>query len=369
MKRKKHVTISQEKPDEAMKTRFATIQPSLEKLLLNRILASQKAGTKYKPIATRLIMMGEPGQKPSPHIVIFCQPEQKDIIQRLAKSEIIKDLCRPTEIGGSCFQISITDNAPRLRAALVSAEAARIAPSPQRTTMSGVPICLEVPGASVRKATFGGIIKLSFKGASDVRLYGITAGHMLLDLEDDSVADYEVVSQQMPNDGDEEIQQAAERSEADDVTTDVGSEQTDVYLIEFYMVEPDIVQEMSEEVTAWDFGEPESPEKTLLGNVVSPENAEKGTQKCDYDWVLFETSEYELNKLPCDGKATIILTHKEPGNTDDRPIYMVSGSSGVKEGTLSSESGRILLGSGREFVDAYMITIDSGTGEFLAHVT
>lgn len=45
------------------------------------------------------------------------------------------------------------------------------------------------------------------------------------------------------------------------------------------------------------------------------------------------------------------------------PVFMIGGSTGPKPGELSSLVSRILIGSSKKFVDAYMLTLNGTEGE------
>lgn len=99
---------------EASRRRFRVIQPHFEKLLLDHIRAKQRANEEYKPMSTRLMMMGYSQDAASAHIVVFCQSEQKAMVQKFVKNDCVKDLCETSDVGIPSFPVTVSDNAPRL---------------------------------------------------------------------------------------------------------------------------------------------------------------------------------------------------------------------------------------------------------------
>ncbi len=365
-KTEKLVPMLDKEVDEPSKVRFQAIKPRFEKLLLEHILNAQRPGTKYKPMATRIIMMGTSTKGPSAHIVVLCQPEQKDVVQRFLRDPIIQDLCD----GVPSLKIAVLGYAPRLRLAVdVVADAVRATASSPRITFCGTPIQLQHVSGRVRSATFGGFVKV-VTNEGKIRIHGITAGHALQELEDgteieDSPSgvegkdpvlllhrniepDLECIGLVEENDDDllAPLADQTEYADADDdeSNTDLG----------YCLIREEHVSQAATE--PWSFATP-----THIGSVICASGS-RDNRSGFYDWALFETSDYVANKLPTQTMATLVLSHRIPGATGTRPIYMISASTGVKEGQMSPEAGSILLGSGEEFVDAYLVTINGEQG-------
>jgi hypothetical protein len=115
--------------------------------------------------------------------------------------------------------------------------------------------------------------------------------------------------------------------------------------------------ETTAKLESWSFDTPD-----ILGSIIEPARAKDFEGGPCYDWALFKTSKYEMNKLDFDAMARITLSQRLPGSTGPRSVVMISGS-GTKQGRLSSESGRLLLGDGEEFVDTYMLMVEGDPGK------
>lgn len=331
--------------DEATEERFKIVQAHFEKLLLEYVREHQTVGAKYKPMSTRLIMIGTSSSDAVPHLVVFCQPKQKRLVEQFATSHIIKDICQPQDPGVPSFKIKVIGKGPKLRlkSSQVEVTVDNDIPIWHRDTLCGTPIQF-MRLCDKRNATFGGIIKVvTEKG--DVKLYGITAGHAVEEWDNN---EFESSLEATDDHGDDTEQQTPEDSDMD----------MDLFMID---IPPEVGSGDGKE--SWHFAEP-----LVLGSVITHASAATTdaihhNDQC-YDWALFETSVYKSNHLPyylVPEIPEVVLSQREPGTTGDRSIYMISGS-GFKRGQLTSTPGRILLGSGEEFVTTYMLTIHDERG-------
>ncbi|KAH8898846.1 hypothetical protein GQ53DRAFT_836861 [Thozetella sp. PMI_491] len=346
--------------DEPTRRRFAAIQPSFERLLLEHMRSSKRPGATYKPMSTRLVMMGVPGQDPSPYIVVFCQPEQRDSVRRFAKQGIVKDLCGEGEAGVRPLKVTVIGTAPRLRVAIsVTADAARLGDAALRT-LCGTPIRLIHPSGSKSTATFGGIVRI-LTATGEIRLYGLTAGHVLAGLEDLSATfSSDTCTGQQDNNVQPRLKLASRPStklsdDPDEEESDEGSDDD----LDLNLSCEQLGMDLESQSRPWAF-----VDSLELGTVIYPNlplSLNQDSFQHDYDWALFETNLYELNYLPSDRRARVVLTERTPGRTGNRAVSMISASAGVKRGQLLSEAGRIIIGSGEEFVDAYMVTFGGQT--------
>ncbi|KAI1460088.1 hypothetical protein F4805DRAFT_15044 [Annulohypoxylon moriforme] len=317
--------------DDDTNERFKFVQTHFEKLLLEHVRAHQTAGTRYKPMSTRLVMIGCSRDDASPHIVVFCQPGQKRLVKQFATNPMIKDICQPSDSGIPSFKIKVIGNAPQLK---LSDLPVKVTTDDFRkaltiNTFCGTPIQFSYL-FNKRNATFGGIIKVEWE--MDEKFYGITAGHAVEECLDES--------------------QPAKES-TDEYEDDADSEDGDMDM-EFLRKSVPSYDTLDEEGKQWQFAKP-----LVLGSIVTHSGVPvdiKDQKNQGYDWAIFETNVYKVNELPDSIGAELVLSHREPGATGDPFVYMVSGS-GFKVGQLSSTPGRILLGSGEEFVSTYLLTI------------
>ena len=306
-------------------------------------------------MATRLMMMGTSREDAGTHIAVFCQPEQRDLIQRFVKSDDVKSMCQPSEPGVPSFKVAVIGNAPRLRLQKsfidVVTDVAHTIPGAQVETLCGVPISFQHRSGQKMNATFGGIIKVLTKDG-EIRHYGITAGHALQQFENEIPVTEEVggaaCEPSEPADGQKE-KPGLEADDSDEIELDP------------FMINGPHRLETQTEPESWSFYNP-----VVLGSIIihpTDESIPEGLfpRQC-YDWALFETAVYEMNKIPTDKKARIVLSKRSPGSTGNRSVFMIGGSHGLRTGQLSSGPSRILVGTGEEFVDAYLMTMDNMPG-------
>ncbi|KAI0535451.1 hypothetical protein GGR58DRAFT_441744 [Xylaria digitata] len=340
---------------------FREIQPYFEKLLLEELRARQVPGTRYKPISTRLAMMGTSESDARPHIVVLCQPEHKRWVQNFVKKEIIVDICRPQGQGVPAFEIIVLGIAPRLRfsksAIEIVANAEAVLPTVPIDTLCGIPICFQHPNGLRQNATFGGIIKVVTADGS-TELLGITAGHALRQWNHDT--DEDSFNSGSPRDPHPTISLLIQNSglpnneatQADDVDEEEDSDDELYYLLSSEV--PDTI--LDSECKLWDFENP-----TVLGQLLDISEEKMCVAGYCYDWALFQPMIYKMNQVPVDPKARLSICGESPGATGRRPIMILSGEKDFREGWILSEPGRILL-EGDKFIDSFMVTLNDGPG-------
>ncbi|KAL7625218.1 hypothetical protein AAE478_004433 [Parahypoxylon ruwenzoriense] len=374
--KKKKISFINKEIDELARERFRAIQSYLEKLLLEEIRSHQKPGTKYKPMSMRLAMMGTSDGDARPHIVVLCQSAHEGLIRRFAKQNIITDICRPGDQNTPSFEIVVLGNAPRLRTTVVYANVITTAkidwPSPPKNTLCGVPISFRhFPSGRRQNATLGGIIKV-VTAAGDVELFGMTTAHAICRWNHDKgFPEGDIfLEEELPGvpsregiviDSDEK--EGTETCEIDEDETEIDVER---FVQDNAPPETTVDADAEYELLKFD-------EITLIGWI--GENKETGellhTGK-RYDWVLFDSRSYEMNYIPedstdlmdsMDSEVQLKVSQKRPGAIGNRPVVVVSRSTGCKKGILTSEPGRILLDDGEEFVDSFMISM-TGNSDF-----
>ncbi|KAI0458939.1 hypothetical protein F5B21DRAFT_527756 [Xylaria acuta] len=358
--KKRKVSFIDKPIDQSTRDRFKAIQPSFEKLLLEEMRSHQKPGTRYKPISTRLAMMGTSESDAQPHIAILCQPEQKRLIQAFVKKDIVVDIYRPKDLRVPVFEVIVFGNAPRLRLSEsnieVLTDAENVSATP-RDTLCGIPISFQHPNGHRRNATFGGIIKVVTARGS-IELLGMTAGHVLDRWDHDSDEDmldasspqntYPASPSMLEGDGSfiSGVTETAETNEDEYCEYEL-----DYPFSEF----PGALVEDGGE--SWDFQNP-----AILGELIDvfKEDAIRSAGQC-YDWALFRPILYNMNRVPANPKAQLRICDKRPGTIENRPVIMMGGPTGCKVGSILSEPGRILL-KGEEFIDAYIVSMSEEPG-------
>jgi len=376
--KKKVVPIFDALIDECTRARFQTIQPHFEKLLLEHVQTGQKPGGRHTPMSTRIMMMGSSSSDATAHIVIFCRPEQKSLVQRFAKQDAVKNMCEPVDLGVPSFKIAVIDAAPRpCQGSNMQLEAvAEGATETPITSFCGLPISVKQPTGQWRNSTLGGVIKV-ITNAGEIELYGITVGHVLQRRDEEDVERCQSLISWPNDDGPdcEELDLATALAGAReyDVSSKHGEtqESEDDDQVEVDLLEP---------VNFWDLEPPDSvswafKEPVVVGTLAhSTESVETSqlfvpreddADRCYNDWALFKMSRYQENQIPTDKKAKLSLSTRPPGSTGRRSVYIICASAGVKGGELAPEPGRILLGPGESFVGTYMVTPNGYRGTFI----
>ncbi|KAK4188587.1 hypothetical protein QBC35DRAFT_495866 [Podospora australis] len=353
------VPVSGVEIDQVTRARFATIQPHFERLLLEHVRSGQKRGARYRPMSTRIMMMRTIEGETLPHIVVFCQPGQQTVVDKFAKQEAVRDICRPGELGVPSFEVAVVAAAPRLRrrTAVINAigEAAEHSPV---STLCGLPITVQHLSGELRNSTLGGVIKVTM-GPGDFELYGITVGHVLEsedeeeDIEADDMPDAELDSEEDAG----SFQRSQEREGSPSPPRTPMSSVMENHLLEQALP----IDPSPSESLAWSFSHPETI-GTLAHSRGTVLYEAKASRRSDYDWALFEMSTYKANQLASDKKARIVLSELAPGAPGRRPVCMISASSGVKMGHLEPDAGRIILGMGEELIDTHILTVDEDSG-------
>ena len=112
-----------------------------------------------------------------------------------------------------------------------------------------------------------------------------------------------------------------------------------------------------------------------IGSVFVTSNGATTTD-CDHDWALIildRATDYRPNLLvPCDGeeKAARSRPLKENGkSTEDgssRKVSLLSGTGGIKSGTLSTSLSFLMMGSAKAFTKTYTLNLSQGSGKCFA---
>ena len=186
----------------------------------------------------------------------------------------------------------------------------------------------------------------------EFKLYGLTTGHGLLEWQEDTAVEI------MPS--------VDEDAGHGNVGKHNGFGETLLESDVNFTEKETTAVSPSEIMTSWNFAESEELGKILI----APQAATSASGEC-LDWALFELQNYLPNLLVTAeqsgntrkralGMATEIMT----GDLPPRPVVMLGGSQGSKPGSFSKLPGRIMIGPTETFTDAYMLTLDSGSGEF-----
>lgn len=342
------------KKDVDLKTnlRFNEIVPEVERLLLSHIKSSSRVFSKSArsgPMAIRLVVLGKSEDDAKEHIVVFCPAALYKRVQRFFnKEKVVKELCEPSDPAVPSFKVVVNGQAPRLRASLSEVQVFCATLEPSNGTFCGRPISLVDDRGDVRYATFGGVVKVSNSNGS--KLYGLTTGHSLLDWQDPETSADEPLSL---------AEEEAEEVYSDDDASEGLLESEDPStrgVVTFNM------RDKGEASNSWAQGSEE------LGNISKFPHIAEGSSRQFFDWALFELNRYMPNLLVA---AELSGNTKRPLNlkigtiTPDllpQAVVMLGSSSGPKSGVLSILTGRIKIGPGESFTNAYMLALDDGLG-------
>lgn len=163
--------------DDAVIKRFTNVEMQIEQPMLRYI--SRFPAKKYRPMALRLMVLGTTEVDARPHIVVLCLPTQARRVRKFFDKESVRALCQPDDDTLPSFAVHIHPRAPETKGGDDDAIEVFV-PIQADATYCGAPIRVYLPSDVEKRATFGGIIKVVAQDRS-VKLYGLTAGHILAD--------------------------------------------------------------------------------------------------------------------------------------------------------------------------------------------
>ncbi|KAL6808354.1 hypothetical protein V8C40DRAFT_259689 [Trichoderma camerunense] len=364
--------------------RFNEIVPEIERLLVQYIRTANKlfsSTTPYRPMSIRYLVLGKSEADAKDCLVVFCPPSQCKRVKRFFDNHrAVKNLCEPPDLSAPSFRPVVKDLAPQLTVLHSGEEALEStdsefsreipgstsievycsSPAPSDKTLCGTPIRFTNHVGETRYGTFGGIIKLVQNDGFE--LYGLTAGHGLLDWEDSPLPTSD--SDSMNDDDssidegsiDEDMKELLELESSDGSISSPEPEAADSSLSH-----PDPKLEETKLSEKWAF---EHSQK--LGNILStPKYYAKGSGQY-LDWALIEidASKHQPNYHPSLKSKNLELTAAQKRLTPaalGQPAIMIGGSQGCIPGTLSSLPARLMLGHGQSFVDAYTLCLQDHT--------
>ncbi|KAJ4865690.1 rad4 transglutaminase-like domain-containing protein [Trichoderma breve] len=358
--------------------RFNEIVPEIERLLVKYIRTANKlfsSSAPYRPMSIRYLVLGKSEADAKDCLVVFCPPSQYKRVKRFFdKHRAVKSLCAPPDLSAPSFRPVVKDLAPQLTVLQSGEEAqestdskfSRETPSPTSIevhcsstppsdkTLCGTPIRFINHAGEARNGTLGGIIKLA--QSDGFELYGLTAGHGLLDWEDPLLPTSD--SGSMDDDDssiDDDMKELLELETSDGSISSPEPEAADSSPSH---PEPKLEVKLSD---TWAF---EHSQK--LGNVLPrPKHYTKASGQY-LDWALIEidASKHKPNYHPSLKSKNLELVTAQKKLTPaalGQPAIMIGGSQGCISSTLSSLPARLMLGHGQSFVDAYTLSLQDHT--------
>ncbi|KAK4062831.1 uncharacterized protein Triagg1_9701 [Trichoderma aggressivum f. europaeum] len=327
-------------------------------------------------MSIRYLVLGKSEADARDCLVVFCPPSQCKRVKRFFdKHRAVKSLCEPPDLSAPSFRPVVKDLAPQLTALRGDEEAqepadpecSRETPGPtsievhcsstppSNKALCGTPIRFINHAGETRCGTFGGIVKLV--QSDGFELYGLTAGHGLLDWEDWSLPDSDLDS--MDDDDysiDEDMKELLDLESSEGSISSPEPEATDP--------SPNHPEPKLEEMKlseTWAFKHSQK-----LGSVLQrPKHHTKGSGQY-LDWALLEidASKLQPNYYPSLNSKYLELTASQENLAPaalGQPAIMIGGSQGCILGTISSLPARLLLGHGQSFVDAYTLCLKDHT--------
>ncbi|KAK4070723.1 hypothetical protein Trihar35433_5190 [Trichoderma harzianum] len=282
-------------------SRFRHVLSLLEKPLLEYLRSTIRK--KQCPISIRLVVLGRSEDDAKPCIVVLCPEQQSKKVRKFFDKKSIRALRFP-EDGQPSFKLTVFGRAQSSDGFLVE-----------------------------KRCTFGGVIKASWSNG-EIKLYGLTVGHILLDdLEDDMTASTESDQSRCSDDWVFELSD----SDSEDKSFDSSEEKQN---------------DEAEPLCRMEELQLTLPDATTDTNYHEPE--------VYYDWALIDMISYKPNLIRPRRMSHDDAQEDRVFNSRDHelPVVLVSGSEGLKGGSLSALPSRLLLGPGREFVDALILNLD-----------
>jgi hypothetical protein len=338
--------------DTATIARFKDVLERVEGPLLRHLT---KRTLKREPMALRLMVLGQTEDTAKAWIVVLCHETRAKRARKFFEQQHVKDVIRPQDATIPSFEVLVIGQSPKTRGAAIDVCIGNSeGPEALNATLCGAPMKL-VLGDEYQFGTCGGLVKLTSHDGNYV-LYGMTAGH----LTDQVKGIYDLNLTAADEDSD--------RWSSEDEDEDEGLSDSD---------NPFDKHESLVLGPACGLDEPLLSETSLpkpdswssIGQIFAPPVTEFPQCPHYYDWALIGIDDrryYRPNLLGavegdrkhCSGDFKVgAIDFMDSGST--RPVVMKSGLQGIQAGVMSSLPCRVLLGHGREFVDAYTLKLDN----------
>ncbi|KAH8649062.1 hypothetical protein BX600DRAFT_474459 [Xylariales sp. PMI_506] len=371
--------------DAATISRFSNIQPQIERALLKYV---HKTPGKFRAMAIRLMVLGASAAQAKPHIVVLVAEEQYKRARKFFDKSSVQSLVRPRDETLPSFEVLIYARPPEQKQAehdnidvLIPMINGDLGFTTE--TFCGAPIIIRHLSGAEKRATFGGIIKVVDQHGN-LKLYGLTAGHVVGDSDD--YVSVQSSSDMNPRDDDLVLSDSEPESESES--------DTDCDVDELENLSNKSSKQSHDAATSWDQGDKvlmfqdsntawSSVELRSMGMISkdSPQMHDQSDEQTPdvqayLDWALIDMSTYKPNHLRPRARGFDDSTNPVQSTSGDlvkplskssykgvrRSVVVISGSEGPKRGTISALPSRILLGPGKEFVDTLVVNLDAGKG-------
>ncbi|KAH7268505.1 hypothetical protein B0J15DRAFT_486757 [Fusarium solani] len=360
--------------DDNTLSRFRHVHTQIEKPLLAYI-RSKIPGRRYRPIALRLMILGRNEDDAKPCIVAFCPEEQSKRVRKFFDKTSVTALCRPDDETVPSFNVFVLGRALETKHAdedidiFIPIVAGREGYTDD--TYCGAPILIRKPSAMERRCTFGGIIRtMSWDG--DIKLYGLTVGHVLWGDSDNDLVVGTTKDGAEPLDNSELQLSDSESEDEPDEVTQIEPEETE----SLPAISNSQLASAGNDDTPASWASPELgkigciSEDSLHTRIATPNTMGEDAGRY-YDWALIEMEQHKPNRIrprklsngETQGKdvrsGDLLMPVKSPcSNGKRQSVTLLSGSEGLKRGSLSPLPSRLLIGPGNVFVDTLVLNLD-----------
>ncbi|KAK4085019.1 uncharacterized protein Triagg1_9 [Trichoderma aggressivum f. europaeum] len=359
--------------DNATISQFRHVHSLLEKPLLEYIRSTIRK--KQCPVSIRLMVLGRSEDDAKPCIVVLCPEQQSKKVRKFFDKKSVRALRLPEDDQPS-FEVFVVGREPETKQAEgdidVFVPIVGESESYTNDTYCGAPILIRQTSCVDKRCTFGGVIKASWSNG-EIKLYGLTVGHILLDdLEDDMTASTESDQSRCSYDWVFELSDSESEVECHDSAEEEQDEDTEPLSMtdELQLALPDAGSSwVADELSKIGSISKDSPryQSAVADTLYDGPDAY-------YDWALIEMISYKPNLIrprrmshdeTQEGGVFNFRDHElvmsaspSDGHGKRQPVVLLSGSEGLKRGSLSALPSRLLLGPGREFVDALILDLD-----------
>ncbi|RYP73373.1 hypothetical protein DL771_003641 [Monosporascus sp. 5C6A] len=351
-------------------SRFSHIQSQIEKPLLKYVC---KFPGKYRSMAIRLMVLGTSESEAKPYIVVLAPEDQCKRVRKFFDKSSVRALCQPGDETMPSFEVLVYGRPPELKEGddnidvLVPLINGNLGFTSD--TYCGAPIIVRQPSGVEKRATFGGVIKAVSENG-DFKLYGLTAGHVVGDTDDD--LSIQSATDTVAHSDDLSISDSDSDSDTDGSVEEVQG------AVEYFELsdEPENALEFQDDSSAsWS-----SLELGNLGNIskesplVSPSDGKDSTWISgeNFDWALIEMTNYKPNRLRPRSRTRDESSHAVASTSGDlvmppplsdyigfkKSVVVIAGSEGPKRGHISALPSRLLLHPGREFVNSLVVNLE-----------
>lgn len=346
---------------ESVQNRFSDLKELFDKPLYDYLSKAQLRST---TMSIKLKVAGESEATAKPWIVVMCDKAISKKVKRFFNQPLVKSEYESREINSDMpsFGLVICDRPPRQMANTRTKELYAHGWNNIRCfkTLCGISVKTELTGKA-RIATLGGIVKAK-NSEGGYTLYGMTAGHL--------------IPQEQVEEEDLDLDSCyEEHREDEDEDRDYVPSDTEEFELDLTFDGDEATYEFDGRADA-----SKSKDQFLqtsfcwlkIGSAFRP-SSQDAKEKENLDWALIEIadpSEYRPNLLMVpDGhyeRDTSLelkeISYKLKGTKPDRPIVLMSGTGGLKLGTLSTALSFLMLAPGKSFVGTYILTLSNGFG-------